>query len=1150
MVKIKEKLKNKANPRRWQPPALATPGVVAKAVIAALIVVGFLGGITWAAGGWGFGSGSSSTTDVSVGTSADKGLIGYWPLDSASEKVGSELVMNEDMELDSNWSSYNSPTTNEQSNEQVYTGTYSRKFIADALNEGIRSENFSVIAGKKYRVTAWIYSVNKSWATLRVRHGDGTGFAYNYANTVTNGEWTLIKADYTETISGSNAYIHFDSGGYSSGTWYVDNVSIKEIKTADATPYSHHGTVYGATQNDDDMTFDGTDDYINAGTADMNTDELTISFWVYSEDAGDQDHHIISNADNTGWYQPNGFDIGDGWTAGYYFYYSYIGNAHIQQHPSHMIGVWSHITFVYAKGDYMKGYINGDYFAQSASVGTETINAANTLYIGRAIRSGKFKGKLKDVRIYNRALSDTEVASLYNGGKSASKNLVIGSKSKGLVGEWKLDQASEKVGDEMHSNFDMESGITSWTFDSKTNGSRDSYTADFKFGLKSVRIKNSTVGPIAFWQAKSASVGELYKVVVWAKNIDSPTIPYFSSAGATFVSGDTSFVDISTTEWQKYEGIFKATDTTINIYIRTAANATQGYFLVDNYSLKQIYTKDATPYSNNGAIYGATYTTDRQGQANKAMSFDGVDDYINAGNISQTNFGTGDFSISAWINTTDSQFYILGKQTWGVAEGFFLGTKAGYDGGDDNYFWFDTGYSSANAKILTSLINTGQWVHVVAIRSNGVGYIYVNNALEVTDSSNSQNVDSNASLTIGRRTGSGYYLDGDLSDVRIYDRALSAEEIASLYNSYNPIISTGSLQKGLVLDMPLDSKREKVGGETITNGDAEIGDVTGWSVQGGASRSSVISQLHSGTYSLQVTNSNTSGGLPYNFIYQQVNGLTIGATYRTVAWVKGATSSDTGYIGVSDDIVQGEASYYGSDGGPNHSDWTKLSVTFVPEATTVYVQLYSNSGANISYWDDISLKEIQTADTTTYSNHGVVYGATQNSDSMSFDGSTNYIVTSKNNIENTFTFSAWINGDTSFDGQILGRLNTTWSSSSVGDFIYYAGTSAWGLYGFLGSGVNGGANSYLISNSLSPNTWYHLVATYDGTTIKYYKDGVDINDDKAMLFSDDASSLNIWIGARQYSGSMAHFEGDIANVKIYNRALSADEVQLLYNKGR
>ena len=51
-----------------------------------------------------------------------------------------------------------------------------------------------------------------------------------------------------------------------------------------------------------------------------------------------------------------------------------------------------------------------------------------------------------------------------------------------------------------------------------------------------------------------------------------------------------------------------------------------GHWTMSQDSLKGSLLADKTPYENDGTIYGATFTTDRKGKANSAMSFDGVND--------------------------------------------------------------------------------------------------------------------------------------------------------------------------------------------------------------------------------------------------------------------------------------------------------------------------------------------------------------------------------------------------------------------------------------------------------------------------------------------------------------------------------------------
>jgi hypothetical protein len=60
--------------------------------------------------------------------------------------------------------------------------------------------------------------------------------------------------------------------------------------------------------------------------------------------------------------------------------------------------------------------------------------------------------------------------------------------------------------------------------------------------------------------------------------------------------------------------------------------------------------KDATPYSNNGTVTGATLTTDRKGMANNAYAFSGTNNYISYANNSSMDVGIGESkTIALWM---------------------------------------------------------------------------------------------------------------------------------------------------------------------------------------------------------------------------------------------------------------------------------------------------------------------------------------------------------------------------------------------------------------------------------------------------------------------------------------------------------------------
>jgi hypothetical protein len=156
------------------------------------------------------------------------------------------LITNPDMELDSDWTSVGSPTVNERSTTQKKTGTYSRKFTVDAAREGIRCADFQSYSGVEYSWSAWVYPVNGTSVTSRVRLGDNSGWLDDVPHTgLTQGAWNLIYGSFTPTASGSQTFIQFFSpDGVTSGTWYVDDVCLLRGAVENACAYLYNGEAY------------------------------------------------------------------------------------------------------------------------------------------------------------------------------------------------------------------------------------------------------------------------------------------------------------------------------------------------------------------------------------------------------------------------------------------------------------------------------------------------------------------------------------------------------------------------------------------------------------------------------------------------------------------------------------------------------------------------------------------------------------------------------------------------------------------------------------------------------------------------------------------------------------------------------------------
>jgi hypothetical protein len=76
--------------------------------------------------------------------------------------------------------------------------------------------------------------------------------------------------------------------------------------------------------------------------------------------------------------------------------------------------------------------------------------------------------------------------------------------------------------------------------------------------------------------------------------------------------------------------------------------------------------------------------------------------------------------------------------------------------------------------------------------------------------------------------------------------------------------------------------------------------------------------------------------------------------------------------------------------------------------------------------------------------------------------------------------------------------------------------------------------------SLPYNEWHMFTGTYDGSTVKTYKDGALVNTVANV-------TLNPSFGQVRFSNNSNGFEGSVDDARVYNRALSDAEVSALYN---
>jgi len=194
-------------------------------------------------------------------------------------------------------------------------------------------------------------------------------------------------------------------------------------------------------------------------------------------------------------------------------------------------------------------------------------------------------------------------------------------------------------------------------------------------------------------------------------------------------------------------------------------------------------TKDESKNGNHAISYGGSFETDRFGNLNKAFHFDGSNDFINAGNSINFNFGNS-LSFSVWIYPEDeNEGLILNKWVNGEEDKTVL-----FSSNRKIRFYV---YDCFNEERLYSetKLSLKQWYHVVTVFNSSEAQIYINGVLDGTLETKTNVIgNSTGNLYFGHNPNrclteeSCSFFKGKIDDFRIYNRVISESEIQQLFN--------------------------------------------------------------------------------------------------------------------------------------------------------------------------------------------------------------------------------------------------------------------------------------------------------------------------------------------------------------------------------
>lgn len=495
-------------------------------------------------------------------------------------------------------------------------------------------------------------------------------------------------------------------------------------------------------------------------------------------------------------------------------------------------GGWTHIAIVYNGAD-IKFYKNG--ILTDTYVGTLTIKNKNSgdYYLGRDVRTGTtaLNGKMNDFRIYDHALSPLEVKHI----------------AQGLILHYPLNRGGWG-NDNILINTHFDSRYTQSTgWDTTKNGTQ---LASSWGGYNGGVSNPSTVyhahlkefnGEWVYEYTKTAneswlgiSQGELQSKLVAGKtytfsweeyHVDGTnrvgTGLYYYKTGATSANFHLGIREAAEVireigRWQKYIYTFTApsdADWSKNMswYIYGHYNG-NGTFYVRHIKLEE--GSVATPWCPNSSDTFATIMG-----LNDNIEYD-TSGYGNNGTKIGTfsyNSDTPKYNVSTKFsaNTIKNISFNFTSNTWTVAfwyyydtapsayQGFLcLSRNAGGDADkklaampNSSYIWF----KFENTQLTVSSLKIKVWTHIVMTFDGTNGRVYEDGVLKGTTSTASSIYTDCDDFVIGARanaanaTATACQLVGNMSDVRIYATALSADDVKSLYQNSAYIDNQGNI---------------------------------------------------------------------------------------------------------------------------------------------------------------------------------------------------------------------------------------------------------------------------------------------------------------------------------------------------------------------
>tara|TARA_R100000655_G_scaffold41927_1_gene77860 strand:- start:330 stop:3035 length:2706 start_codon:yes stop_codon:yes gene_type:complete len=535
-----------------------------------------------------------------------------------------------------------------------------------------------------------------------------------------------------------------------------------------------------------------------------------------------------------------------------------------------------------------------------------------------------------------------------------------------------------------------------------------------------------------------------------------------------------------------------------------------------------------------------------------SLDFDGTDDLINCGSDSSLDdIFDGGGSVSVWFNASaiNATHTIVSKKSGGTG---WWAIRISDHSGNTGRFYFAKSFDGSHYTTQQSArdINPNKWYHAVVVYNadsasnritaylNGEVVTNMSTSMDSTSAPTGTRIsDANQDFLIGKDD--QFEFLGQMSEVSVFNSALSSSEISTIYNDGQPILLTEN-QGGYKSSSNLVSYYRMGSGsgdDRSTNGliaDQVDSSLTSISLSDtsvlenitGTATQSISSNLESGnSYKLSYTktNSNTSGYSKWRFG---------GGSYTTIQ----TTSSLSGDIVFYFVATESQPLQWQSGGTPN---WQG-------SITNISLQKSNGNAGVMSSFDSLDFR----------TNVPLLYDKALFSNSLVFDGTDDYIELAgffRIGDYPTGTVSLWFKATDADVGSTDQHIFSARDERLTDSRFYIALADNGKIEITMG---DGDSDAVIDDISYSADTWTHVAVTWkdndgSGGTAIAYINGVAHG---TTITSIDSANGNggkeLSLGGYAITSTNNSYDGNIDGVAIYNSTLDATNVTAIYNSGK